>query len=65
MKNSTKLILFLSAIAAPGSLNAAAVFAPGNFVLGGYASGGNFVGGAAGFDGGNNFYDDNVWPERK
>ena len=62
MKNPTKLILFLSAFAVPGSLNAAAVFAPGNFVLGGRSDGSSFLGGTSGTDGGNNVYTDNVWP---
>ena len=56
------LPIFIASLLPVASVQAVAIFAPFDAVEGGYVTGGNFVVGAAGVDGGNNFYDDNVWP---
>lgn len=63
MKFSLSHVLSLSALALTSTIvNAAPVLTPGDTIFGGRSDGTSFLVGAAGGDGGNNNYIDNVWP---
>ena len=58
-----KLSLSLSALALTCTIaNGASLFTPGDTIFGGRSDGTSFLVGAAGSDGGNTIYTDNVWP---
>jgi hypothetical protein len=58
----TPIHLFAAAVIGTVSAQAASIFAPGDAIFGGRSDGTSFLVGAAGTDGGNTIYTDNVWP---